>query len=211
MLRMTKRNLFMITLYEILGGAVGGVVAITTAIGIPFFKKIIFKVFESKINEQVEKAISDHSAKNETKIHTSKALFELEQQAINHALLILGKLVYIAIETGGAVLADITLNRTININKEYYLKQMRLLLDNLAKYKTESVASSVYLPEEIDEIIQQIYGKYTKLHQVISVCIDNNNIIELNSYFDSFMLKIEEDNKKLKKVIREHYNNIKIV
>lgn len=201
----------MITLYEILGGAVGGVVAITTAIGIPFFKKIIFKVFESKINEQVEKAISDHSAKNETKIHTSKALFELEQQAINHALLILGKLVYIAIETGGAVLADITLNRTININKEYYLKQMRLLLDNLAKYKTESVASSVYLPEEIDEIIQQIYGKYTKLHQVISVCIDNNNIIELNSYFDSFMLKIEEDNKKLKKVIREHYNNIKIV
>ncbi len=201
----------MITLYEILGGAVGGVVAITTAIGIPFFKKIIFKVFESKINEQVEKAISDHNAKNDTKIHTSKVLFELEQQAINHALLILGKLVYIAIETGGAVLADITLNRTININKEYYLKQMRLLLDNLAKYKTESVASSVYLPEEIDEIIQQIYGKYTKLHQVISVCIDNNNIIELNSYFDSFMLKIEEDNKKLKKAIREHYNNIKIV
>lgn len=201
----------MITLYEILGGAVGGVVAITTAIGIPFFKKIIFKVFESKINEQVEKAISDHNAKNDTKIHTSKVLFELEQQAINHALLILGKLVYIAIETGGAVLADITLNRTININKEYYLKQMRLLLDNLAKYKTESVASSIYLPEEIDEIIQQIYGKYTKLHQVISVCIDNNNIIELNSYFDSFMLKIEEDNKKLKKAIREHYNNIKIV
>lgn len=201
----------MITLYEILGGAVGGIVAIATAIGIPFFKKIIFKVFEAKINEKVEKAISDHNAKNDTKIHTSKVLFELEQKAINHALLILGKLVYIAIETSGAVLADITLNRAININKKYYLKQMRLLLDNLAKYKTESVASSVYLPEEIDEIIQKIYGKYTKLHQVISVCIDNNNIIELNSYFDSFMLQIEEDNKKLKKVIREHYNNIKIV
>lgn len=201
----------MITLYEILGGAVGGIVAIATAIGIPFFKKIIFKVFESKINEKVEKAISDHNAKNDTKIHTSKVLFELEKKAINHALLILGKLVYIAIETSGAVLADITLNRAININKKYYLKQMRLLLDNLAKYKTESVASSVYLPEEIDEIIQKIYGKYTKLHQVISVCIDNNNIIELNSYFDSFMLQIEEDNKKLKKVIREHYNNIKIV
>lgn len=201
----------MITLYEILGGAVGGVVAITTAIGIPFFKKIIFKLFETKVDERANKAISDHNAKNDTKIHTSKVLFELEQQAINHALLILGKLVYIAIETGGAVLADITLNRTINMNKEYYLKQMRLILNSLAKYKTESVASSVYLPEEIDEIIQQIYGKYTKLHQVISVCIDNNNIIELNSYFDSFMLKIEEDNKKLKKVIREHYNNIKIV
>ena len=201
----------MTVLIDVLSGAIGAIIIIVVSLGLPFVRKIIFKLFETKVDERANKAISEHKKKNETKIHTSKALFELEQQAINHALLILGKLVYIAIETGGAVLADITLNRTININKEYYLKQMRLLLDNLAKYKTESVASSVYLPEEIDEIIQQIYGKYTKLHQVISVCIDNNNIIELNSYFDSFMLKIEEDNKKLKKAIREHYNNIKIV
>lgn len=201
----------MITFYDVLAGLGGGIIAIISAIGLPFIRKIIFKLFESKVDERANKAISDHNAKNDTKIHVSKALFDLEQQAINHALSILGKIVYITMETSGAVLADIKINKTIHMNIEYYVKQMRVLLDNLAKYKTESILSSVYLPEEIDSIIQQIYGEYTKLHKVISLCIDNNNIIELNSYFDSFMIKIEEDNKRLKKAIREHYNNIKIV
>lgn len=201
----------MVTFYNFLAGLGGGIIAIVSAIGIPFIRKIIFKLFESKVDERANKAISDHNAKNDTKIHVSKALFDLEQQAINHALSILGKIVYITMETSGAVLADIKINKSIHMNIEYYVKQMRVLLDNLAKYKTESILSSVYLPEEIDSIIQQIYGEYTKLHKVISLCIDNNNIIELNSYFDGFMIKIEEDNKRLKKAIREHYNNIKIV
>lgn len=201
----------MVTFYNFLAGLGGGIIAIISAIGIPFIRKIIFKLFESKVDERANKAISDHNAKNDTKIHVSKALFGLEQKAINHALSILGKIVYITMETSGAVLAEVKSNRIIHMDREYYVKQMRLLLDNLAKYKTESILSSVYLPEEIDSIIQQIYGEYTKLHQVISICIDNNNITELNSYFDGFMIKIEEDNKRLKKAIREHYNNIKIV
>lgn len=201
----------MITVYNVLAGLGGGIIAIVSAIGLPFIRKIIFKLFESKVDERANKAISDHNAKNDTKIHVSKALFDLEQQAINHALSIIGRLMYIAIETGGTVFAEVQLNNAIKINREYYVKQMRLLLNNLSKYKTESILSSVYLPEEIDSIIQQIYGEYTKLHKVISLCIDNNNIIELNSYFASLMIKIEEDNKRLKKAIREHYNNIKIV
>lgn len=201
----------MVTVYDFLAGLGGGIIAIVSAIGLPFIRKIIFKLFESKVDERANKAISDHNAKNDTKIHVSKALFDLEQQAINHALSILGKIVYIAIETSGTVLADIKINKTIHMNIEYYVKQMRLLLNNLSKYKTESILSSVYLPEEIDSIIQQIYGEYIELHKEISKCIDNNNITALNSYFDSFMIKIEEDNKQLKKAIREHYNNIKIV
>lgn len=201
----------MITVYNVLAGLVGGSIAIILAIGLPFIRKIIFKLFESKVDERANKAISDHNAKNDTKIHVSKALFDLEQQAINHALSILGKIVYITMETSGAVLAEVKSNRIIHMDRGYYVEKMRVLLDNLAKYKTESILSSVYLPEEIDSIIQQIYGEYTKLHQVISICIDNNNITELNSYFDGFMIKIEEDNKQLKKAIREHYNNIKIV
>ena len=201
----------MITFYDVLAGLGGGIIAIVSAIGLPFIRKIIFKLFESKVDERANKAISDHNAKNDTKIHVSKALFDLEQQAINHALSIIGRLMYIAMETGGTVLAEVQLNNAIKINREYYVKQMRLLLNNLSKYKTESILSSVYLPEEIDSIIQQIYGEYTKLHKVISICIDNNNITELNSYFASLMIKIEEDNKRLKKTIREHYNNIKIV
>lgn len=201
----------MVTFYNFLAGLGGGIIAIVSAIGIPVIKEFVFKLFESKVDERANKAISDHNAKNDTKIHVSKALFDLEQQAINHALSILGKIVYITIEISGTVLADIKINKTIHMNIEYYVKQMRLLLENLAKYKTESILSSVYLPEEIDSIIQQIYGEYTKLHKVISLCIDNNNIIELNSYFASLMIKIEEDNKRLKKAIREHYNNIKIV
>lgn len=201
----------MVTFYNFLAGLGGGIIAIVSAIGIPVIKEFVFKLFESKVDERANKAISDHNAKNDTKIHVSKALFDLEQQAINHALSILGKIVYITIEISGTVLADIKINKTIHMNIEYYVKQMRVLLDNLAKYKTESILSSVYLPEEIDSIIQQIYGEYTKLHKVISLCIDNNNITALNSYFDSFMIKIEEDNKQLKKAIREHYNNIKIV
>lgn len=201
----------MVTFYNFLAGLGGGIIAIVSAIGIPVIKEFVFKLFESKVDERANKAISDHNAKNDTKIHVSKALFDLEQQAINHALSILGKIVYITMETGGTVLADIKINKTIHMNIEYYVKQMRLLLDNLAQYKTESILSSVYLPEEIDSIIQQIYGEYTKLHKVISICIDNNNITELNSYFASLMIKIEEDNKRLKKAIREHYNNIKIV
>lgn len=201
----------MVTFYNLLAGLGGGIIAIVSAIGLPFIRKIIFKLFESKVDERANKAISDHNAKNDTKIHVSKALFDLEQQAINHALSIIGKLMYIAIETGGTVLAEVQLNNAIKINREYYVKQMRLLLNNLSKYKTESILSSVYLPEEIDSIIQQIYGEYIELHKEISKCIDNNNITALNSYFDSFMIKIEEDNKQLKKAIREHYNNIKIV
>lgn len=192
-------------------GVFGVIGTIAIILVVPFFKDLIFKIFDSRLNIKISKVLSDYNAKNDTKIHTSKALFDLEQQAINHALSIIGKLVYITIETGGTVIKNVKLNKTIHSNREYYVKQMRLLLDILTKYKTESVLSSIYLPEEIDNTIQQIFGGYLKLYCTISQCISENNIKELNSYFDNFIIKIDEDNKRLKKIIREHYNNIKIV
>lgn len=201
----------MITLYEILGGAVGGIVAIATAIGIPFFKKIIFKVFESKINEKVEKAISDHNAKNDTKIHTSKVLFELEQKAINNALIILGNIIYLVTKISAQVGASIQLKQTLKQNMPYYIEHNKILSEYLAKYKMESIATSVYIPENIDSLINKTYAEYVNLYKVISICLDNNDINTLNKYFDELFIKIEIDNKKLNNIIREHYNNIKIV
>lgn len=192
-------------------GMFGVIGTIAIILVVPFFKDLIFKIFDSRLNIKISKVLSDYNAKNDTKIHTSKVLFDLEQQAINHALSIIGKLVYITVETGGAIVVDINSNRDIKTNVKYYIEQMRLYVDNLAKYKTESILHSIYLPEEIDNAIQQIYGEYTKLHKVLFICIENNNIKELNSYFDNFILKIEEDNNRLKKIIREYYNNIKIV
>ena len=62
----------MVTFYNFLAGLGGGIIAIVSAIGIPVIKEFVFKLFESKVDERANKAISDHNAKNDTKIHVSK-------------------------------------------------------------------------------------------------------------------------------------------
>lgn len=201
----------MTVLMDMLSGTIGAIIIIVVSLGLPFVRKIIFKLFETKVDERANKAISDHNAKNDTKIHTSKVLFELEQQAINNALTTLGHIIYIATKIGGAVGAHIQLKNTLHQHLPYYVEQNKILLEYLAKYKMESIATSVYIPEEIDTLINSTYGEYVKLHQVIALCSDNNDINALNKYFDELFIKIEIDNKKLNQAIREHYNNIKIV
>lgn len=83
----------MVTFYNFLAGLGGGIIAIGSAIGLPFIRKIIFKLFESKVDERANKAISDHNAKNDTKIHVSKALFDKEQQALQNILTNLGLII----------------------------------------------------------------------------------------------------------------------
>ena len=77
----------MVTFYNFLAGLGGGIIAIiVSAIGIPFIRKIIFKLFESKIDERANKAISDHNAKNDTKMHITKMLYDKEQIALQNIL-----------------------------------------------------------------------------------------------------------------------------
>ena len=201
----------MTVLMDMLSGAIGAIIIIVVSLGLPFVRKIIFKLFETKVDERANKAISDHNAKNDTKIHTSKVLFELEQQAINNALTTLGHIIYIVTKISAHVGASIQLKQTLNQNMPYYVDQMKILSEYLAKYKMESIATSVYIPEEIDTLINSTYSEYVKLHQVIALCSDNNDINALNKYFDELFIKIEIDNKKLNQEIREYYNSVKIV
>lgn len=201
----------MTVLMDMLSGAIGAIIIIVVSLGLPFVRQIIFKLFETKVDERANKAISDHNAKNETKIYTSKVLFELEQQAINNALTTLGHIIYIVTKISAHVGASIQLKQTLNQNMPYYVDQMKILSEYLAKYKMESIATSVYIPEEIDTLINSTYSEYVKLHQVIALCSDNNDINALNKYFDELFIKIEIDNKKLNQEIREYYNSVKIV
>lgn len=119
----------MTVLIDVLSGAIGAIIIIVVSLGLPFVRKIIFKLFETKVDERANKAISDHNAKNETKIHTSKALFELEQQAINNNVIILGKLLKIAIETSGMVVNDYNNGIALFHNLEYYTNQNKKFMN----------------------------------------------------------------------------------
>lgn len=201
----------MTVLIDMLSGAIGAIIIIVVSLGLPFFRKIIFKVFETKVDERANKAISDHNAKNDTKIHTSKVLFELEQQAINNNVIILGKLLKIAIETSGIVVNDYNNGITLFNNIEYYTNQNKKIYEYIAKYKTENILYSLYIPEEIDLLLNKLFATYKDIHLHIAKETMNNNINGLHSFFNNILLQIEEENKLLKNTIREHYNNIKIV
>ena len=201
----------MTVLMDMLSGAIGAIIIIVVSLGLPFVRKIIFKLFETKVDERANKAISDHNAKNDTRIHTSKVLFDLEQKSINNALTILGNIIYIVTQIGGAVGAHIQLKNTLHQHMPYYVEQNKILLKHLTKYKMESIATSVYIPEHIDSLINSSYAEYLKLYKVIALYLDNNDINALNKYFDELFIKIEIDNKKLNQEIREYYNSVKIV
>lgn len=201
----------MTVLIDVLSGAIGAIIIIVVSLGLPFVRKIIFKLFETKVDERANKAISDHNAKNETKIHTSKALFELEQQAINNNVIILGKLLKIAIETSGMVVNDYNNGIALFHNLEYYTNQNKKIYEYISKYKTENILYSLYIPEEIDLLLNKLFATYKDIHLHIARETMNNSINGLHSFFNNILLQIEEENKLLKNTIREHYNNIKIV
>lgn len=199
----------MITLYEILGGAVGGIVAIATAIGIPFFKKIIFKVFESKINEKVEKAISDHNAKNDTKIHITKMLYDKEQIALQNILENFSNII------STFVLIHATTYNDIN-DKQFSIEIYENALNDISFYTMGSIHKTIkdfvyIMDEEIEEKFDKIYDKCYKVNTEIEHLIKNKNILELKNYLYNMLDEIENDYKSIKKSIRNYYNNIKII
>lgn len=47
----------MTVLMDMLSGAIGAIIIIVVSLGLPFFRKIIFKVFETRVDERANKAI----------------------------------------------------------------------------------------------------------------------------------------------------------
>lgn len=197
-------------IYEILGGIVGATVTIVAIFGLPFFRKIIFKLFESKINEKVEKAISDHNAKNNTKVHTSKILFELEQQAINNLLANISIMMVTLIDIGASFKAEMLKNNSI-INKDKYFNDLSIITESIKEYKKISIIYTPYLPEKIESLFKVIIPLYADINTNFHHFIKDENIEKFNGYFQETIADMEHINKELNKTIREYYNSVKIV
>lgn len=201
----------MMTVYNVLTGLGGGIIAIILAIGIPFIRKVIFKLFESKVDERANKAISDHNAKNDTKIHISKALFDMEQKAIENSMQAIGEMMIIIAEIGGHVSADVNLNRSKLDDEDFYIKKTRLLLDKLSEYRKQYYYYTIYIPEEIEEVINKIILYFSKFHDAVSLSFSHEDLVVLDKRIDEVVYIIDNDLKDIKKLIRERYSNIKIV
>lgn len=201
----------MITVYNFFAGLGGGIIAIVSAIGIPFIRKIIFKLFESKVDERANKAISDHNAKNDTKIHISKALFDMEQKAIENSMQAIGGMSIIMAEIGGHVSADVKLNRSKLDDEDFYIKKTRLLLDKLSDYRKLYYYYAIYIPEEIEEKIGKIVIYFAKFHDEVALSFSYEDLVVLNKKIDELVNILENDLKEIKKLVKERYSNIKIV
>lgn len=201
----------MITVYNVIAGLGGGIIAIVSAIGLPFIRKIIFKLFESKVDERANKAISDHNAKNDTKIHVSKALFDLEQKAINNNVVIFSKISKIIIETSGMVMNDIKNGISILDNRNYYVNQNKNIEEYLSEYHIENLIYSLYIPENIDSLFYELFLLYANIHAEITSNIHSNDINSLNSFFIKILIEIDIKSNTIKKEIRKYYNNIKVI
>lgn len=201
----------MITFYNFLAGLGGGIIAIVSAIGIPFIRKIIFKLFESKVDERANKAISDHNAKNDTKIHISKALFDLEQQAIENSMRAIGEMSIIVAEIGGHISADVKYNRCKLDNKDFYIEKTKLLLNTLSEYKKQYYYYAIYTPEKIEEEINKIVLYFSKFHNEVSLSFSYEDLVILDKKIDELVNILDNNLKEIKKLIQERYNNIKII
>lgn len=193
-----------------IGGIIGGVVTIATAIGIPFFNKIIFKLFETKVDERANKAISDHNAKNDTKIYTSKALFELEQQAINNLLANISIMMVTLIDIGASFKAEMLKNNSI-INKDKYFNDLSIIIKSIKEYKRLSIIYTPYLPEKIEALFKVIIPLYADINTNFHHFIKDENVKKFNGYFQGKIADMEHINRELNRAIREYYNSVKIV
>lgn len=198
----------MTILIDLLSGAIGAIIIIVVSLGLPFVRQIIFKLFETKVDERANKAISDHNAKNETKIHTSKALFELEQEALKNILQNLGKIISAFTQIHAMANMD-------SIQKQYpkiyYYNVLVDLSTNTNMSINKSVEDFVFINEDIEGKFDKLYDKCYKIHTEITNLIESNNILELKNYLYNILDELENDYKIIKKSIREYYNNIKIL
>lgn len=199
----------MITVYNVLAGLGGGIIAIVSAIGIPFIRKIIFKLFESKVDERANKAISDHNAKNDTKIHVSKALYDKEQQALQNILENFSNIISTFVLIHAMAYMD---NEKKQFTIEGYYKALETLSTNTIISVHKSIKDFVYIiDEDIEDKFDKIYDKCYNVHKEITNLIDNRNILELIKYLHNKLDELENDYKDIKKYIRKYYNNLKII
>lgn len=199
----------MVTFYGVLAGLGGGIIAIVSAIGLPFIRKIIFKLFESKVDERANKAISDHNAKNDTKIHVSKALFDKEQKALQNILTNLGLIIssFVRIHS----MAHMDNEKKKYTKKDYCISLKYLSLDTHYSIR-KSIEDLVYIMnEEIDDKFVKIHDKCYRVHTEITFLIEKENILELKNYLYNMLEELENDYKIIRQDIRKHYNNITII
>lgn len=200
----------MVTFYNFLAGLGGGIIAIiVSAIGIPFIRKIIFKLFESKIDERANKAISDHNAKNDTKMHITKMLYDKEQIALQNILENFSNII------STFALIHATTYNDIN-NKQFSTKIYDNALSELSFYTMGSIHKTIkdfvyIINEDIEEKFDKIYDKCYTVHTEIEHLIKDKNTLELKNYLYKMLDEIENDFKDIKKSIRKYYNNIKII
>ncbi len=187
----------------------GGIVIIIILI-IQIIQNTIIIFIQKKIDTKFNKTISDHNAKNDTKIHVSKALFDLEQQAINNTLSICKKVMREYIMIMVVIKSDDTDKSDIlnNIQFVTHMDKLHKIL-NLNEWKNS--INYVYMPKNIENIFSDIFNIYIKLY------INIDNIFNQNGHkalYDNIKMMIDATDilyKQLNETIREHYNNIKTV
>lgn len=199
----------MTVLIDLLSGAIGAIIIIVVSLGLPFVRQIIFKLFETKVDERANKAISNHNAKNETKIHITKMLYDKEQIALQNILENFSNII------STFVLIHATTYNDIN-NKQLSIEIYENELNNVSFYTIGSIHKTIkdfvyIMDEEIEEKFDKIYDKCYKVHTEIEHLIKNKNTLELKNYLHNMLNEIENDFKSIKKSIREHYKNIKII
>ena len=200
----------MTVLMDMLSGAIGAIIIIVVSLGLPFVRQIIFKLFETKVDERANKAISDHNTKNDTKIYTSKALFELEQQAINNLLANISIMMVTLIDIGASFKAEMLKNNSI-INKDKYFNDLSIIIKSIKEYKRLSIIYTPYLPEKIDALFKVIIPLYADINTNFHHFIKDENVKKFNGYFQGKIADMEHINRELNRAIREYYNSVKIV
>ena len=201
----------MTVLIDLLSGAIGAIIIIVVSLGLPFVRKIIFKLFETKVDERANKAISDHNAKNDTKIHISKTLFDLEQKAISIGLEYMGEISKIIIDTGCSFNA-ITGAKSEYYNKFEYLDKIDKLPKIILEYSNKfNVIYTVYLPDNLATLFRIGIQLYKDVPSIFFKLIKENNTTEFQKYFTNISQDIQTYNRELNRAIREYYNSVKIV
>lgn len=199
----------MTVLMDMLSGAIGGIIILAGSLGMPFVRQIIFKLFETKVDERANKAISYHNAKNDTKIHITKMLYDKEQIALQNILENFSNII------STFVLIHATTYYDIN-NKQFSIEIYKNALNDISFYTMGSIHKTIkdfvyIMDEEIEEKFNKIYDKCYKVHTEIEHLIKNKNTLVLKNYLYNMLDEIENDYKSIKKSIRQHYNNIKII
>lgn len=168
---------------------------------------IIF--IQKKIDTKFNKNISDHNAKNDAKIHVSKALYDKEQIALQNILENFSNIISTFVLIHAMAYID---NEKKQFTIEGYCKALETLSTNTIISVHKSIKDFVYIiDEDIEDKFDKIYDKCYNIHKEITNLINNRNILELIKYLHNKLDELENDYKDIKKSIRKYYNNIKII